>query len=245
MNRALVIAASLACWPSLALAQATPPVAVTDPAAAAPIGVHIVDDVEPKAPLVPRAKDLLGGHVLVGAAVGPTWSLGKLGSDLAAVRGLGTGIGLRADAGVGLSRSVLLGVWGQFNRYRNGDACGTCDGLAFAVGPFVRYHLSQGLRFDPWLSLGGGYRQLRFEQDGVVPAAGPPALPPSTAKFSGIEWLRFELGADYYVWSGLGLGPYGSVSLSSYTKRPANAGDAAVNTELSVGLRFLLDVPGR
>jgi hypothetical protein len=207
MNRALVIAATLACWPSLALAQATPPVAATDPAAAAPIGVHIVDDVEPKAPLVPRAKDLLGGHVLVGVAVGPTWSLGKLGSDLAAVRGLGTGIGLRADAGVGLSRSVLLGVWGQFNRYRNGDACGTCDGLAFAVGPFVRYHLSQGLRFDPWLSLGGGYRQLRFEQDGVVPVAGPPALPPTTAKFSGIEWLRFELGADYYVWSGLGLRP--------------------------------------
>jgi hypothetical protein len=244
MNRALVIAASLACWPSLALAQAAPSVAATDPAAAAPAGVHIVDDAEPKAPLVPRARDLLGGHVLVGAAVGPTWSLGKLGSDLAAVRGLGTGIGLSADAGVGLSRSVLLGVWGSFNRYANGDACGTCDGLAFAVGPFVRYHLSQGLRFDPWLSLGGGYRQVRFEQDGML-SGPPPAQPPTTAKFSGFEWLRFQLGADYYAWSGLGLGPYGSLSLSSYSKRPASAGEAAVNTELSVGLRFLLDLPGR
>jgi hypothetical protein len=245
MKRALALAAPLACWPALALAQTSPPAAVTDPSAPVPPGVHVVDDVEPKPPLVPRSADLLGGHVLVGASVGPTWSLGKLGSEVAAVRGLGTGLGVSADAGIGLSRSVLLGVWGSFGRYRNGDACGTCDGMAFAVGPFVRYHLSQGLRFDPWLSLGGGYRQVQFEQDGLVPASGPPALPATTAKFSGFQWLRLELGADYYMLSGLGLGPYGSFGLSSYTSRPESAGKAAVNTEVSVGLRFLLDVPGR
>jgi hypothetical protein len=206
--------------------------------------VHVVDDVEPKTPLVPRSQDLLGGHVLVGAGVGPTWALGKLGSEVAAVRGLGTGLGVNADAGFGLSRSVLVGVWGSFGRYGNGDACGACDGMAFAVGPFVRYHLSQGLRFDPWLSLGGGYRRVQFDQDGVL-SGPPPAEPPVTAKFSGLQWLRLELGADYYMLSGLGLGPYGSLGLSSYTSRPKSAGEATVSTELSVGLRFLLDVPGR
>jgi hypothetical protein len=244
MKRALAFSASLLCWPALAPAQSSPG-AVADLQSPVPPGVHVVEDVEPKLPLVPRAKDVLGGHVLLGASVGPTWSLGKLATDVAAVRGLGTGIGVNADAGFGLSRNVVLGVWGSFSRYRNGDICGSCDGTAFAVGPFVRYHLSQGLRFDPWLSLGGGYRYVQFDQDGVDVDNKPPVEPSVTAEFSGLQWLRLELGADYYAFSGLGLGPYGSFGLSSYTTRPDGAGKAAVNTELSVGLRFLLDVPGR
>ena len=79
-----------------------------------------------------------------------------------------------------------------------------------------------------------GYRQLSFDTD-TSPRQ----------KFKGLEWLHFELGADYYVFSGLGLGPYAALSLSSYTTRPSSAGDVAVNTELSTGLRFLFDLPGR
>lgn len=238
MKRALLTGLGTLLLPALALAQTAPGTpapaqAALDPAA--PPSVHIIDDDEPKAPLVPRAPDLLGSHVLVGAALGPAWSLGKLGSSEAAVRGLGTGLGFRADAGIGVSRSVALGLWGSFATYTDGDRCdSSCSGRAFSVGPFVRYHLSQGLRFDPWLTLGGGYRQLSYTGE-----AG------AKQKFSGLEWLHFELGADYYLFSGLGLGPYGALSLSSYSKRPSGAGDAAVNTELSVGLRFLLDLPGR
>jgi hypothetical protein len=240
MTRALLIGLGTLLFPALALAQAAPG---TEPAAhahagldpAAPPTVHVVDDSEPKAPIVPRAPDLLGSHVLVGAAIGPAWSLGKLGSNEGAGRALGTGLGFRADVGFGLSRSVALGAWGSFASYTDGDRCGTsCSGRAFAVGPFVRYHLSQGLRFDPWLTLGGGYRQVSYAD-----ATG------ARQRFSGLEWLRFELGADYYLFSGLGLGPYGALGLSSYTTRPSRAGNAAVNTELSVGLRFLLDLPGR
>jgi hypothetical protein len=239
MKRAFLVAVGALFFPALASAQA--PAAAPAPAPqqgldpdAPPIGVHVIDDSEPKAPLVPRASDLLGSHVLVGAAIGPAWSLGKLGSSVAAVRGLGTGLGFRADAGFGVSRSVVLGVWGSYATYAQGDACSDCAGRAFGVGPFVRYQLSQGLRFDPWLTLGGGYRSVSFDDK-----AG------SQQKFSGLEWLHFELGADYYALSGFGFGPYGALSLSSYTTRPSGAGDAAVNTELSVGLRFLLDLPGR
>ena len=57
--------------------------------------------------------------------------------------------------------------------------------------------------------------------------------------------LHLELGADYYMFSGVGIGPYGSLGLSTYTKRTGGTGDAAVNSELSVGLRFLFDLPGR
>jgi len=238
MKRALPVGLGTLLFPALALAQATPSApapAQTGLDSAAPPAVHIVDDSEPPAPVVPRVTDLLKSHMLLGAAIGPAWSLGKFGSSEAAVRGVGTGVGLRVDAGFGLSRSVVLGAWGSFASYTDGDRCASsCSGRAFALGPFVRYHLSQGLRFDPWLTLGGGYRQLSY-----VGATG------ERQKFSGLEWLHFELGADYYLFSGLGLGPYGALGLSSYTTRPSSAGNAAVNTELSVGLRFLLDLPGR
>lgn len=241
MKRALLIGVGTLFAPTLALAQSTPSSeaathaqAGLDPNAPPP-GVHVVDDSEPKSPALPRAADLLGAHVLLGAAVGPAWSIGRLGSSLGSARGLGTGLGGRADVGVGVSRSVVIGAWGSFAGYSDGDSCGnSCSGRAFALGPFVRYHLSQGLRFDPWLTLGAGYRQLSFDTD----------MSPRQ-KFRGLEWLHFELGADYYLFSGLGLGPYAALSLSSYATRPKGAGDAAVNTELSTGIRFLFDLPGR
>jgi hypothetical protein len=235
MKRALLIGFGTLLFPALALAQTAPPPAQAGLDPVAPPNVHVVDDSEPKPPVQPRAADLLGSHVLIGAAIGPAWSLGKLGSSQAAVRGVGTGLGFRADVGLGVSRSVVLGAWGTFASYSDGDRCGSsCSGRAFAVGPFVRYQLSQGLRFDPWLTLGGGYRQLSYDDATLA-----------RQKFSGLEWLHFELGADYYLFSGLGLGPFAALGLSSYTTRPSDAGNAAVNTELSVGLRFLLDVPGR
>src|SRR5262245_47722429 len=106
MKCALLTGLPLALWPALAAAQSAPASSV-DPNAAPP-AVHVVDDREPQLPLVPRAADLLGGHVLVGASVGPAWALGKLGSTFAAARGLGTGLGFHADAGIGLSRTVAL-----------------------------------------------------------------------------------------------------------------------------------------
>jgi len=241
MKRALLIAVGTLLSPAPALAQSTPGSEPTAPAQARldpdapPPTVHVVDDPEPKTPLVPRAADVLGSHVLLGAAVGPAWSLGQFASNRSS--DVGTGFGFRADVGFGVSRSVVLGAWGSLAGYTDGTRCADeehCSGRAFSVGPFVRYHLSQGLRFDPWLTLGGGYRRLTFDD-----TAG------GRQKFSGIEWLHFELGADYYVFSGLGVGPYASLGLSSYTKRPSGSGEATVNTELSTGLRFLFDLPGR
>lgn len=233
MKRALLVGVGMLFFPTFALAEGSPtPEAGLD--SDAPPNVHLVDDSTPPPTLTPRAKDLLGAHVLVGAALAPTWSLGELGSNLNATRGVGMGFSGRADAGIGLSRYVSVGAWGAFAGYSDGNTCDSCGGRAFSVGPFVRYHVAQGFRLDPWLMLGAAYRQLSFEGETG-----------GRQKFSGVEWLHLELGADYYLLSGLGFGPYGALGLSSYGSRPAAAGDASVNAELSVGLRFFLDVPGR
>lgn len=238
MKRILLSAAAMLLWSGQGFAEpksedeAGKAAAHLDPMP--PPEVHVVDELTPTTPVVPRKNDLLGSHLLIGAASGPLWSLGHLGSDLAAGQALGTGLNARIDAGYGVSRSVALGVLGSFTTYTDGDACRSCASKSFAVGPFVRYQLSQGLRFDPWFLLGGSYRRVSFTDDGNV-----------SRRFSGLEWLHLELGADYYVFSGLGVGPYAALGLSSFSARPSGSGSAAVNTELSVGLRLLLDVPGR
>ncbi|HEY6080272.1 MAG TPA: autotransporter outer membrane beta-barrel domain-containing protein [Polyangiaceae bacterium] len=210
-------------------------------------GVNVVDDADPLPPLSPRAKDLLTGHLMLTASVGPTWSLGRLGSDMLAGDSFGAGLGAQADAGFGVSRQVVVGAWGSLARYADGDDCDppkanappssaikACNGESFAVGPFVRYQLSQGLRFDPWVLAGAAYRQVTLNDVNGV-----------TGTFRGMSWMRLELGGDYYLFSGFGFGPYAGFALSSYWDRPSGAGAARVSTELNFGLRLLLDVPGR
>lgn len=234
MKRALSVAVGILLFPTVALAQgAAAPSASIDPDAPPP-NLHLIDDSAPEPTYPPRARDLLGSHVLVGAGVAPTWSLGELGTDLPARRSLGLGFTARADAGFGVSRSVVVGAWGSFAGFSDGRTCDSCSGRALSIGPFVRYHLVQGFRFDPWLMLGAAYRQVSFDDGNGV-----------RQKLSGAEWLHLELGADYYVLSGLGLGPYGALGLSTYGDRPELAGGASVNVDLSVGLRFFVDVPGR
>lgn len=234
MKRALLVGVGTLLFPALAHAEgAVTPGASQDPDAPPP-SVHVVDDSDPEPTFTPRAKDLLGSHVLIGAGIAPTWSLGELGSSLPATRGLGIGFGARGDAGIGVSRSVVVGAWGGFAGFSDGRRCDSCAGRAISVGPFVRYHLVQGFRLDPWLMMGAAYRQLSFEDASGV-----------RQKFSGVEWLHLELGADYYALSGLGFGPYGALGLSTYGSRPDVAGSASVNVDLSVGLRFFLDLPGR
>jgi hypothetical protein len=237
MKTAVQVLARIVLLPALAVAQSPAETSgkteVRSEGVPATMTLIKADDVQ--APLVPRAKDVVGSHVLVGAAVGPVWSFGRFDSETTAARGFGTGLGFQADAGIGLSRAISVGAWGSYGTFSDGSGCVDCAGRAFAIGPFVRYHLSQGLRFSPWLSAGAGYRQLSFLDD----------IRAAKQKYSGIEWLRLDLGADYYLFSGFGFGPYGTLSISSYTTRPSGAGDARANTELSAGLRLLLDLPGR
>lgn len=236
MKTALLAFAGVLLSPAFARAESPAAAnAVEARAEGVPPGMTLIKDEETKTPLVPRAKDVLGKHVLVGAALGPVWSLGRLDSETTAARAFGTGLGFRGDVGVGLSRVISVGAWGSYATFADGNGCVDCAGRAFGVGPFVRYHLTQGLRFDPWISAGAGYRRLTFLDN----------LRATKQKYSGIEWLRLDLGADYYVFSGFGIGPYGTLSLSSYTSRPSGSGEARVNTELSAGLRLLLDLPGR
>lgn len=192
-------------------------------------------DVGTAPPLVPPAVDTLGGHVSLAGSAGLAVPFGELQQNGAASHLMGTGWGFGAELGYGVSRSVVLGVWGQALLLGSGSTCSRCSTNSFAGGPFVRYHLVQGTRFDPWMSAGLGFRTTK-----ITGALG------GDLSYSGLEWLRLRMGGDWYPFSKLGFGPYLELDAGHYLSRPSQvSGSASAHLSFELGLRVIVDLPGK
>jgi hypothetical protein len=159
--------------------------------------------------------------------------LGRLQSGLPQSRLVGPGLALTLSATYGVSRTVALGIWADAQSWSKGSACAGCSGAGFAGGALAVYHLVQGVRFDPWLAAGLGWRTLTVES----------ASPDVT--YSGPELLRLLVGGDWYATSLVALGPALELSGGTYTKRPAGAGSGRTYWQFQTTLRVTLDLPGK
>jgi hypothetical protein len=148
-------------------------------------------------------------------------------NDLAAI-----GFGGTADLGIGIGRSLAVGAYGQYVSFTDPSSCSGCKLSTFAIGPFIRYHLVQGVRFDPWLELGLGFRSLTAE------------IANTKDRYSGLDWLHLRVGGDWYAISQLGFGPYVELDLGSFVKRPSGR-DASVYGNFAAGIRIAFDAPGK
>jgi hypothetical protein len=194
-----------------------------------------VDEDEPEPPLIPPAPNTLAGHVLVSGSAALVAPFGSFQEGISQTSAVGTGLGFQIDVGVGISRTVELGVWGQTLNLGDGNDCADCSLTSHAFGAFVRYHLVQGVRFDPWMSAGIGYRLATVS-----------GLPGGDIDYSGIEWLRLQVGGDWYPFRVAGLGPFFELDMGIYGNRsPGSLGDASAHWQFLSGLRVTLDVPGK
>lgn len=211
---ALLVGASL----SAAGAAAAPP---SEPA------VHpFADPVEP--PPVARAPDTSAGHLQL--HVGPVLAVpfARLTNKTTFQQAADSASGIGADLGLGIDRGFVLGGYFQYLSFGTPDECPACDPNSFGFGAFARYHLVQGVRFDPWASLGVGYRSFDA----------------GSTTYSGIDWMRLSLGGDWYALSQLGFGPYIELDLGTFTNRPSGT-NAAVYATFAAGLHVVFDLPGK
>jgi opacity protein-like surface antigen len=204
-----------------------------------PSPVPAPNDDAPPPPLVPPASDTLGGHFVLGVNGGFVVPWGDLSEDASATD-LGSGTGLGVDLGYGLSRSVVIGVWGQFANFAKSTECGadpdsdpSCTATSYALGPFVRYHIVQGTRFDPWMLAGLGYRAMSVKSSS------------GTVDYAGVEWLRLALGGDYYPFGNVGFGPFVELDVGVFGTRPPESGGMTPHFSIVSGLRIVLDLPGK
>lgn len=192
------------------------------------------EDDAPEAPLVPPARDDLGGHFVVGASA--LWAIpfGKLEAGASATDAMGSGPGVGLDVGYGVSRTVVVGAWGQALFLGSSDDCPSCSTSSMAFGAQLRYHLVQGMRFDPWMSAGLGYRLTTID------------TPAGKVDYAGVEWLRLQVGGDWYAFQNLGFGPYAELDLGRYSSRsPGSLGSAENHWHFALGARVVFDTPGK
>jgi len=183
---------------------------------------------QPRLEPVPSARDTLGKHFVLGAGLGAKWPLGSLESGRKQSSYLGgTGLGLNLDLGYGVGRSIVLGVWGELDVHRSeSSTCTACSSAtSIAGGPFLRYHIVQGTRFDPWGQIAVGVRSTSTSPGGV------------DKSYFGPEWLKLTLGGDWYPTSNFGFGPYVTMDVGTF--------ESTGHTGFGTGLRLVLDLPGK
>ncbi len=208
-------------------ATATATATATEPAAdSGPVVVPAEPDQRALEP-IPSAHDTLGSHFVLGASVGAKWQFGSLEQDRKLNDFLGTALVLNLDLGYGLTRNIVLGVWGGFDNHGAPSDCRLCSGgKSFAGGPFIRYHLVQGTRFDPWGSFALGVRSTTVDTD------------VGSKDYFGVDIMKLSLGGDWYPTSNFGFGPYVTFDWGTY-------GSSGGHTGLGTGLRLVVDLPGK
>jgi hypothetical protein len=191
----------------------------------------VPDDEEPEVPMTPPAPDTLGGHFVASAGAAFVNPSGHYSSSVDEEASWGWLVG--GDVGFGVSRSVVVGGWGHYQDLPGPDSCEECTATTWAVGPFVRFHLVQGLRFDPWMGFSLGYRKSTL------------ASPDGDLSFSGFDWARIQVGGDWYAFKSVGLGPFLEVGSGGFFSRPEDTGNLRTHWYFAAGFRLVLDVPGK
>lgn len=192
------------------------------------------DEDGPEPPLVVPAPDQLSGHLQLSPSAGVAVPFGNLEEGAAQSDVMGSGWAFGLEASYGLTRTVALGAFSQLLSLGSSEDCSDCKAQSMAVGAFVRYHLVQGVRFDPWMSAGLGYRSTKISGLG------------SDVTYSGVEWLRLMVGGDWYAFDKVGFGPYLELDMGYYGKRsPGQLGTSAAHWLFATGVRVTLDLPGK
>ncbi len=176
------------------------------------------------------ARDTIGGHLVLGANVGLIVPFGLVSGGNAQSDLIGPGLWLAGDALYGVSRAVGIGAYAEVAMPAGKNDARGKDFTSIAAGAMVRYHLVQGVRFDPWLAAGVGFRRTG---DGE-------------ASLTGIDWARFQIGGDWYAASQLGFGPIVELALGTFTgssRIPLET--KAVNAHFVIGGRIVFDSPGK
>lgn len=191
------------------------------------------EEEEPSPPKVPLQKDKVGGHFQIGVGGTMVQPFGNVAEDVGSRYRGGMGGGPQIDLGFGLDRFVFVGTYGEMQWLSEASVCAECSGMTWGAGLFVRYHLVQGSRLDPWLSYGVGYRALAAESQG------------QSLSYAGVEWMRLQFGATWFKTPNLGLGPIIQLGAGTMTTRPATESPGGASFRFQVGLRVALDLPGR
>ncbi|GEM_PF-1110826 len=184
-------------------------------------------ETEPQAALeIPDATDTVSESLQLNPSLAWTDVWGDLSRARPMTQVVSSGPSVGLDAAYGLSRSFQLGLWGRLDDYSNSSSCGTCSGQRFALGPDFTYRLAQGTRLDPWAAIGIGYSFTSIR------------TADAKLKFSGPEWARLAMGADWYLGSFVRLGHFAELMWGTHAQVPSGDEAGGLHFRAAAGLRL-------
>ncbi len=170
---------------------------------------------EPSSRLVQTGttEDTLTRHFLVSIGAGYNIVFGYLDSQTLLQNRVSTGFGFLLDVGYGITRYVEVGLNANYATFGNATECPNCKAQSFDAIGALRYHLVQGVRFDPWLRTGLGLSAFQLHEN------------QASQTYVGLHWFELSIGGDWYFSRNFGIGPLLCISLSSYFDHPGKRHD--------------------
>jgi len=167
-------------------------------------------------PATDQAPDDLSGHLLLAPRLAWVVPTGSAEDGFPQRRYVAAGPGLGLDAAFGVSKYVAIQArfdWASFDKNADCPKDWFCTARSTAFGLGVEYHLVNGAAFDPWLAAGFAWRHTSFDLSA-------PTYQPGTLDFTGIDWIHFAVGGEWYPTRLVGFGPFLGFDLGTYSSRP-------------------------
>lgn len=178
----------------------------------------------------------LDWHVILAGSAGVMVPTGKLEAGLPIRNETGPGPAFGFELGFGFATRLTAGLWGQYAHLGSGNVCTACSASTLGAGPFLGFHLDPGGRFDPWATIGLGYRATSIGTSADA----------EQITWSGFEPLRVQVGGDWYGFQKSALGAYLELDAGAATRKtPGDLGSPATHYLLLAGVRFAFDTFGR
>jgi hypothetical protein len=148
----------------------------------------------------------------LGARLGYGFAMGEVVADVDQADIAKAQIPIQIDLNYKFSPNLSLGGYFSYAFGTLGDdysdACDAldvdCSVSGMRLGIQLNYEFSPGASFNPWAGVATGYEWLSVEEDG------------ESASFTGWEYLTLQVGADWEMSKGFGLGPFLSWGIGQY-----------------------------
>jgi hypothetical protein len=172
---------------------------------------------------------------------GYTQGFGQVGSGQPSLTDLGTAGGsIQGGVGYRISPEIALGVYGSWGMFGRGDKADPTGNLytATAGGEVIYHIIPKRSEFDPWMSLGTGWRGYWMTGD------------VGTTSMHGWEIAKLQVGVDYRVDKYVAVGPVVGADITTFFTQSTpqtgsfqNIDSPKVDTFLFAGLQGRFDIP--
>lgn len=173
-------------------------------------------------------------------APGYTQGFGGIGRDLPNVQDVGNaGGGLQLGVGYRLNPAWAVGIYGSGAAFGRGDRVDSSAGVwSTTLGAQVDWHAMPSRTWDPWVSLGTGWRAHWVSS----------SLPGADQTLHGWQIAKLQVGVDYRPSESASVGPVVGADLSMFFNRTgdftsSNIVAPRLNTFVFAGIMGRFDIP--